>query len=207
MQLDGKVIDPGERFYFDLHLFRTAEAPLREITAAFERIAAVGLGPGRGRAELVEFPRSPEPLEISLAAGDKPVPRIRVEYLTPTELKIHHALAERPEFPVLFSRARDRVMTLRALYGDGPLEIDFGGLGERSRSVETVNCEIRYVDNERRSSRTGQTHPLGGFIGVAEYEGDLAEFLPFLKAAEWTGVGRQTVWGKGQIVCEEIDSQ
>ena len=25
---------------------------------------------------------------------------------------------------------------------------------------------------------------------------------PFLKAAEWTGVGRQTVWGKGEILVQ-----
>jgi hypothetical protein len=39
-------------------------------------------------------------------------------------------------------------------------------------------------------------------MGEAQYEGDLAEFVPFLEAAQFTGVGRQTVWGKGQIeVC------
>jgi hypothetical protein len=63
-------------------------------------------------------------------------------------------------------------------------------------------CDIRQVSIERRSSRTGQRHPLGGFIGEAEYEGDLLhEFLPILRAAQWTGIGRQTVWGKGEIRC------
>ena len=33
----------------------------------------------------------------------------------------------------------------------------------------------------------------------AEYDGDLGEFLPYLRAGQWTGVGRQTVWGKGEI--------
>jgi len=32
-----------------------------------------------------------------------------------------------------------------------------------------------------------------------EYEGDLTEFVPYLRAARWTGVGRQTAWGKGAI--------
>jgi hypothetical protein len=60
-------------------------------------------------------------------------------------------------------------------------------------------CEGRRVEAERRSSRTGQNHSIGGFVGVAEYEGDLAEFLPYLEAGRWTGVGRQSVWGKGEI--------
>ena len=50
---------------------------------------------------------------------------LRVEFVTPTELKSGDHLVARPEFGVLFARARDRVSTLRALYGAGPLEIDF----------------------------------------------------------------------------------
>jgi hypothetical protein len=33
-------------------------------------------------------------------------------------------------------------------------------------------------------------------VGVAEYEGESGEFVPILDAAQWTGVGRQTVWGR-----------
>jgi hypothetical protein len=60
------------------------------------------------------------------------------------------------------------------------------------------------VESARRSSRTGQTHSLGGFVGTAEYEGDLAEFLPYLEAGRWVGVGRQAVWGKGEIAVTRL---
>jgi hypothetical protein len=63
---------------------------------------------------------------------------------------------------------------------------------------------MQSVDIRRRSSRTGQTHGIGGFTGFAEYEGDLAEFLPWLEAAQWTGVGRQSVWGKGEIRLQRL---
>jgi CRISPR/Cas system endoribonuclease Cas6 (RAMP superfamily) len=59
--------------------------------------------------------------------------------------------------------------------------------------------EIRFLEATRRSSRTGQRHPIGGFAGRARYEGPLAEFLPWLRTAAFTGVGRQTTWGKGEI--------
>jgi len=42
-------------------------------------------------------------------------------------------------------------------------------------------------------------HPRVGLIGTVTYTGPLAEFLPWLRAGYWTGVGRQTVWGKGVI--------
>jgi hypothetical protein len=60
------------------------------------------------------------------------------------------------------------------------------------------------VETSRRSGRTGQIHPLGGFVGEAEYEGDLTEFVPYLRAAHWTGVGRQTAWGKGALLITNL---
>jgi hypothetical protein len=130
---------------------------------------------------------------------------VRVRFVTPTELKSSDGLAALPEFPVLFARIRDRVCTLRALYGGGPLEIDFRGIAHRSAAVRMTDCKLESRHVDRRSSKTGLTHPLGGFTGYADYAGKLTEFLPWLKAAVWTGVGRQTVWGKGQIEVSEIE--
>ena len=72
---------------------------------------------------------------------------------------------ERPDFAVLFARARDRVSTIRALYGDGPLDLDFRAMGERAVRVAMTRCQLRHIDVERRSSRTGQVHSIGGFVG------------------------------------------
>jgi hypothetical protein len=119
-----------------------------------------------------------------------------VRFVTPTELK---GATSEPTFQVLFSRIRDRISTLRALYGPGPLEIDFRAMGERAAGVLMTRCELRTIDVNRRSSRTGQTHPIGGFIGEVEYAGSLDEFMPYLRAACWTGVGRHTVWGQGSL--------
>jgi CRISPR/Cas system endoribonuclease Cas6 (RAMP superfamily) len=79
------------------------------------------------------------------------------------------------------------------------LEIDFRAMGARAEAIQMTRSEIVRVHVERRSSRTGQRHPLGGFVGEAEYQGELGEFVPYLKLGKWVGVGRQTVWGKGEI--------
>jgi CRISPR-associated endoribonuclease Cas6 len=139
-----------------------------------------------------------EPLRLSLCAPELQVCRLRVRFLTPTELKG----AEEPEFGILLARIRDRISTLRELYGDGPLAIDFKGFGERASRVTMTRCELVPIAAARTSRGTGQRHSLGGFTGVAEYQGELAEFLPYLEIARWTGVGRQTVWGKGEIAYE-----
>ncbi len=200
--LDGRRVAPGETFHFDVNLFYPGPGEIDAFTAAFDALAREGIGPGRGRAKLVACPAAP-PLTLSLAPDLAAPPGVLVRFLTPTELKEAGGLTHRPEFSVLFARIRDRIGTLRAIYGPGPLEIDFRGIGDRAGSVAMTRCDVRAESFERTSSRTGQTHPLGGFVGEAQYEGALREFLPFLRAAQWTGVGRQTVWGKGaiEVVC------
>jgi hypothetical protein len=122
----------------------------------------------------------------------------RITFLTPTELKNQKS----PEFDPLFARIRDRISTLRALYGQGPLEIDFKAIAQRAEAIRMTHCELYPVAADRTSYSTKQRHNLSGFVGFAEYEGDLAEFIPYLEIASYTGVGRQTVWGKGEISVE-----
>ena len=225
MHLDGVTIAPGSRFHFDLNLFDLNGNTVAYLVLAFAQLAREGLGPRRGRVDLTAvwqldgngepsvalydrrsllLRQSAPPLELSLEPSLEPVTRLRLQFLTPTEFKSAQQIGDRPDFGVLGARARDRVSTLRELYGPGPLDIDFRAFGERAAQVRMTHCEIRHVDVARRSSRTGQTHPIGGFMGEAEYEGDLTEFVPYLRAAQWTGIGRQTVWGKGQIAVVEF---
>lgn len=185
--LDGARFSPGESFEVGMNLFETADPPIglfRDALCAMLPARLIGMDGG-------------EPLRLTLEPGP-PARRVRVTFLTPTELKN----ADDPAFGPLFARIRDRVATLRALYGAGPLEIDFAAMGERARAVAMTRWHGRRIEAERVSRSTGQRHPLGGFTGVAEYEGELAEFTPYLEAARYTGVGRQTVWGKGQIAWE-----
>jgi len=219
-QLDGHTVTPGETFTFDLNLFDMRSPAIAYLVLAFAQLAHEGLGPSRGRADLLDVAQldesgecvariydgksfllseGPAPMMLSLAPGAERVGRVRVRFATPTELKSGQQLAERPEFGVLAGRIRDRLSTLRELYDDGPLEIDFRGFGERAARVKMTRCEIGRVEVVRRSSRTGQVHPIGGFVGEAEYEGELGEFVPYLRAGKWVGVGRQTVWGKGEV--------
>jgi hypothetical protein len=218
--LDGSTVRPGSRFHFDLNLFDMKSPALAYLVLSFAQLAHDGLGPGRGRARLAEVSqlgadggaiarlydgqrlagqRDARPLTLSLSANADAVSRVRVHFVTPMELKSGHEVVSRPEFGVLAARIRDRVSKLRELYGEGPLEMDFRAFGQRAATVRMVRCEFERVDVERRSAKTGHVHPMGGFVGAAEYEGDVTEFVPWLGAARWTGVGRQTVWGKGEV--------
>ena len=195
--LDGRRFEPGELFAVDVHVFDLHARLFEMFEDAFANLAVAGLGPGRGAVELVR------PGKSSIAAIDLDTPaesasRIRVFFRTPTELKGNPSPDELP-FGVLFARIRDRIATLCSLYGDAPLSIDFAALGDRANQVKTLRCDLEYHDVSRHSSRTGAVHGIGGFTGTMEYEGDVAEFLPYLRAAWRTGAGRHTVWGNGVI--------
>lgn len=219
--LDDRTVRPGEPFHFDVHLFDLRRPAISYFVQTFSELAREGLGPRRGRVSLVGVsqlnldrqpalalfdgksalhPHGSPPEVLSLTPSDSTVGSVTVRFVTPMELKsAGHASVAAPEFAILAARVRDRISTLGALYGDGPLFLDFRAFGQRAAAVRLTRCELNHVEVHRRSSRTGQVHPLGGFVGEAEYEGNLTEFMPYLRAACWTGVGRQTAWGKGAI--------
>lgn len=200
--LEGKAVPPGQRFTVDINIFSsTLAAPVSEALSA---IAAQGLGPGRGKAALVASEQHTLTFQLDQPAAA--IRQVQVLFLTPTEIKGHNGqLLARPDFDILIARIRDRISTLRSLYGEGPLEMDFRGFAERAAAVRMTAADLQRVSLERTSTRTGQRHPLGGFHGAATYEGELAEFAPYLHAAAFTGVGRQTVWGKGEVAFRKLD--
>jgi len=196
--LDGLSLRAGQQFHVDLHLFTVGNYIQEHIQNAFSQFETSGFGVHRSRAVLDRVD-GPSPVALSLDPLQAGITHARVEFLSPTELKHDGSVAEQPRFDVLFSRACTRLATLQGLYGDEPLKIDFSQLHQKARRITLKEHELRHCQKQRRSSRTGQVHPLGGFIGFAEYDGDLDSFIPYLQASRWTGVGRQTVWGKGEI--------
>jgi hypothetical protein len=215
--LDGQTISSGGSFWFDLHVFSLDPNVLKYFVLTFASLAREGLGPRRGKAEVQRVTSGDQvlyngaaetisaavaPFSLDLTPSHDSPARIRVEFLTPTELKHEHGVASRPEFPIFFARVRDRIAVLSRLYGGELLDIDYSDTNQRAAAIKMTSCYLRWQETVRRSSRTGQSHSIGGFVGTAEYEGDLAELLPFLLAARWTGVGRQSVWGKGEFAVE-----
>ncbi len=219
--LDGAKIDRGKEFSFDLILFESPEKALPYFVQSFRDLARSGIGPGRGRALLSAVETLPDggtlydgrrlhggmPEGLRFAFNghfSEKIGRLAIRFLSPTELKFQGQVVNRPEFSVLLRRLRDRISNLRSFYQGGPLDLDFEALGREAEKVRIVKSCLRQVETHRLSSRTGQRHPLSGFVGEIEYAGEIAQFLPFLKAGEWTGVGRQTVWGKGSFCVQPV---
>lgn len=188
----------GEGFGLDIHCFDERSSILDEFTRALEWVGRTGLGPARARAELASVSSRHVVLPAILDEGNLNA-RLTVRFLTPTELKVASVPAMRPEFEVLIARTMERIDNLRRFYGEGPLGLNFAEARRVAGRVRIAASDLRHVKAARRSGRTGQTHPLGGLLGEVKYEGPAGSFVPLLRIAEWTGVGRQTTWGKGAI--------
>ena len=220
--LDGRVIAPGEPFHFDVHLFDLHRSSLAYFVLAFAQLAREGLGPRRGRAELLEVEQlrldgstvmhlyntasgrfNEHPLETTVLewkAPVRPVSQVRIRFVTPTELKGGDVLAAVPEFPYLFGRLRDRLSTLRALYGNGPLEIDFRDLGERAKLITLASSDLQWikspapVEPHRAGSSPGRLHRRGGVHRRPERVSALPRSWPvdWGRAPDGLGQGRDS---------------
>lgn len=186
--LDGRTLAPGQHFSLELHLFWTDPGPFHQ---ALRQLPWAELTAAAVRTVVLDL--APQP-----ASGG----HVRVRFLTPTELKPPIAPGQLPPFHTLVCRLRDRLSALRATYGPGPLDLDHAAFGHGAGAVAASAGELFWHNAARSSQRTGQSHPLGGFTGWVKYEGGVAPYLPWLRAGFYSGVGRQTVWGKGIIECD-----
>jgi hypothetical protein len=128
---------------------------------------------------------------------DSGVEHITIRFITPTLLKSDGEIIGHPDFHHVFKRLRDRINALSTFFGEGAIQADFRGLGERAEKVRTVSADMEWGERSRTSSKTKRRHQLSGFTGVASYEGELGEFLPWLAVGELTHVGKHTAWGNG----------
>jgi hypothetical protein len=201
--LDGGNYSTGEIFSVQLNLFLPNLELLASLTAAFTAMGDSGFGPTRSRAALMSGPdhirhviRLDEPFEQAR--------EIKVHFQTPTELKSNGEVGAPGSFSVLFARAYERLYRLTTRYGFGNVAVSRKAFREQAGSVVLRSANLQPVEVSRRGTRLGQTHPVGGFIGFVQYSGDLGPFLPVLRAASFTGIGRHTVWGNGEISTEKL---
>jgi len=218
--LDGARIALNQPFHFDLHLFDLRPQNIAYFITAFQQFAETGIGPAKGAAllaavSILDAARRPvvdifsdgilrsnvpsPPITLSLRPPAQKIETVTIQFLTPTELRKNQPTSEPPPFVVLLSRLRDRISNLLTLYGPGKPDFDFAGLSERAKTIAIQKSTLTNQATSRFSGRSAQEHPIGGFLGTIDYTGDLSEFIPFLQAGEWTGVGRHTVWGNGQM--------
>lgn len=157
------------------------------------------LGPEAPTPDIVPdaLPVDPHPGDADLLRSRRPV---AVELVTPARL-VHRRRALGAEDPVPFAllvaRASDR---LRDLYGDEAAAAIAGRVGDRDpAAVPLIADHTRFVAIDDWSAKKRRSLPIGGKQGVLVYGSGAAAFLPLLRAAEITHVGKNAASGLGRI--------
>jgi hypothetical protein len=116
---------------------------------------------------------------------------------------VNEDLVVEPEFHHLIRGLLRRISNLSYFHYGERLPLDFKGLIERASNIKVKDRATQWYDWERYSSRQNTRMKLGGFIGKAGFEGDMKEFMPFIKLGEILHVGKGTGFGLGRYGVED----
>ena len=221
-----RLYNPGETLTFNLILIGKAIDYLPYFIYTFEELGKIGIGKGRGKYEIKEvsfdgkemynssdkqlksFPShlqsisnvlTQNPAPVSFKQGSK---LITLNFLTPSRIVVNEDLVVDLEFHHLIRSLLRRISTLSYFHFGERLNLDFRGLIKRAQEVKMKDRTTRWYDWERYSARQDIRMKMGGFIGKVSFEGELNEFIPFVKLGELLHVGKGTSFGLGRYVIE-----
>jgi CRISPR-associated endoribonuclease Cas6 len=123
---------------------------------------------------------------------------VTVHYLTPTRITFDHQLHTYPEFHVVIRNLLRRLSNLAYFHCGEELKLDFKGIIDSAKQVETKDGQVQWRDWERYSARQDTKMKMGGFVGEVEYSGEISGFVPLLKLGEKVHVGKATGFGLGR---------
>ena len=125
------------------------------------------------------------------------VNKVKIHFNSPVRLQDKGKLVQIPEFHILFRHLLRRVSSLYYFHQGSYLDIDYSNLVEKSYEVKLVENNTLWQDWERYSNHQRRKIPMGGLVGSIMYEGNLDDFLPWLRLGEEIHVGKNTVFGMG----------
>jgi len=209
----------GYNFKFTLLLLDRANDFLPQLAYAVQMMGEAGIGSGRrqglGRFQLekiateqdVVFDEATPVLKkcanIPMLCLEEPATieteSLTVSLQTPLRLKQNNTLGRSLPFHILIRTSLRRIAALEDAYGGGEPDLDYRGLVQRAGKVQATDSTIRWRELYRYSNRQKKKVSLSGLTGSVSFRGDLTEFVPIIRYAEQVNIGKQTVFGLGNI--------
>jgi len=164
---------------------------------AFEEVGRRGIGKNKGKYRIEEVKSITRDSEMLIYDSEshikeeygviysadlvQEVPHCRqvtLRFLTPTRIKYRGKLTKDIDFEVVMRNLLRRLSSLAEVHCEETWNLDWTGLINRAKEVNTVHSDVRWHDWERYSQRQGTKLKMGGFLGDVTFEGELSEFLP-----------------------------
>jgi len=219
--LRGRAAEPGETIPLGLVLVGAGIDMLPTILRGVREMCTAGLGRDRARFALERVVDVGGADAWSWNDGDAPprpatVPRATLdfsergsaracalEFVTPVRLKTKGQVVRgAPDFGALARALARRIADLGNAFCGGEPPLDYRKLARSANGITIASSEMRWVAEERRSTRHDKPMSVGGVVGRVEYAGELGPFLPLLAAGEMLHVGKLTAFGHGRYRLE-----
>ena len=209
---------PGDGFAIGLTLIGKALDYVPYFIYAFQRLGETGVGRGRGKCDLIlgealdadgswqsvydgqsEMLQRDVPRLRAIDVMPRPMgSRVRLSFVTPTQLKADRVLQRGLNFSVLIRALLRRYSALSAFHGDGPPDLNYGDWIAHAKGVQTADHNLTWRTWERYSNRKNRRMQVSGFTGDVAFEGDLERFHLLLALGMPVHVGKWTSFGMGQ---------
>lgn len=76
-----------------------------------------------------------------------------------------------------------------------------------AEGIVTKKTNLRWYDWERYSTRKEEKMKLGGFLGRADFSGDLGAFWPYVLLGEYIHVGKGSSFGLGKYEILQMNDE
>ena len=214
----GTRFRAGQAFDFSLLLFGDANDFLPYFIYAFEVMGEQGIGKAlsgkragfrldrvladgeelySGNSRTLRSPSTLPRLSLRELPGPGRAGTLEMRLITPLRLKAGNTFSSDLPFHLLIRASLRRISSLYAAYGGGEPGIDYRGLVEAARSVETLRSSLYWKEWERWSNRQECAMLMGGMMGSITYRGRIERFLPLLDLCRKFHLGKQTSFGLG----------
>ncbi|MBC2698454.1 MAG: CRISPR system precrRNA processing endoribonuclease RAMP protein Cas6 [ANME-2 cluster archaeon] len=206
----------------DFHIILVGRAVdyIPYIIFAFEELGRIGIGKDKGKYSLEKVISINNNRELLIYDGNSHIQddfyvmdstelvrqaaqlnyqQVTFYFLTPTRIKNKGKLTIDIDFVIILRNLLRRLSRLAEVHCDEKWELEWNELIEMANDrVSTVSSELKWYDWKRYSQRQGTKMKMGGFLGEITFEGELAEFMPFIKLGELLHMGKGTVYGLGK---------
>ena len=209
---------PGEELIFNLILIGRGIEYLPYFIFIFEELGKRGIGKGKGKYKLtgVDNEEGERIYESGKLSDNFKISslqdiinecnfrekvnhkQIKIKFLTPVRIILGGELTTKLDFNLFITNLLRRISWLSIVHCNEELEFDYKRFIAYTNGVKTKARNVEWYDWERYSSRQDTRMKLGGFMGNITFEGDLEEFLPFIKLGEYIHIGKQTSFGLGK---------
>lgn len=222
---DQRTFEKGEQFTVTLVLIGKAVDLLPMFVYAFTVMGErVGLGKAKGKLVIrqvcdadgkkiydAENETLKPPIRIMTFAEFANTPNspssISLRFITPTRIMTSYGRGSRhlmrlrsaEDFWTLIETLYHRLFALTSLYCSAE-ELNYieHKVKLNAVPVSLTRAEIRWLDWDRYSNRQQTRMKLGGFVGQATFQGEIAQFMPLLRIGAHLHIGKNTSFGLGK---------